>query len=86
MDRNTINVFYIWGHVIWYLEVVPVVYASDVAPLKNMSELSWHQLGQYRVYMGNLHQHYYVNHLCKKAALNCVVDSENYLYPSMSIA
>ncbi len=34
--RNAINVLYIPGHVtLWCLEVVPMVYASDVVPRKN---------------------------------------------------
>ncbi len=41
MHRNAINVLNIPGHVtLWCLEVVPVVYASNVIPQKNMSELA----------------------------------------------
>ncbi len=42
MCRNTINLLYNPGHVTrWCLEVVLVVFASDVTPQKSMSELAW---------------------------------------------
>ncbi len=42
VHRNVINVLYIPGHVmLWCVKVVPVVYAGDLIPWKNTSELAW---------------------------------------------
>ncbi len=65
MYWNAINFLYVPGHItLWCLELIPVVYASDVIPQTNMSELVCGQMCP--VLLPNVFAVYYIHTGCKK--------------------